>query len=118
MKHKSKSTRKTTKKLKLLTLLYNFSNMKVNNIIETIGKRRVVRLSKIFPDQQVWMKLEKTNPAGSSKDRISLAMIQEAEASGKINKDTVIIETTYGNKGVGLAMVCAYKGFILVLVML
>src|SRR5690625_6601590 len=63
------------------------------------------------------MKLEKTNPAGSIKDRIALAMIQEAEASGKINKDTVIIEPTSGNTGVGLAMVCAYKGYKLVLVM-
>lgn len=91
--------------------------MKVNNILETIGKTPVVRLSKIFPDHQVWMKLEKTNPAGSIKDRIALAMIQEAEASGKINKDTVIIEPTSGNTGVGLAMVCAYKGYKLVLVM-
>ena len=91
--------------------------MKVNNILETIGKTPVVRLSKIFPDHQVWMKLEKTNPAGSIKDRIALAMIEEAEASGKINKDTVIIEPTSGNTGVGLAMVCAYKGYKLVLVM-
>src|SRR5690554_1203870 len=91
--------------------------MKVNNILETIGKTPVVRLAKIFPDHQVWMKLEKTNPAGSIKDRIALAMIQEAEASGKINKDTVIIEPTSGNTGVGLAMVCAYKVYKLVLVM-
>lgn len=91
--------------------------MKVNNILETIGRTPVVRLSKIFPDHQVWMKLEKTNPAGSIKDRIALAMIEEAEASGKINKDTVIIEPTSGNTGVGLAMVCAYKGYKLVLIM-
>src|SRR5690625_2393911 len=107
MKHKSKSKTKTSIKYNLLTLLYNFSNMKVNNILETIGKTPVVRLSKIFPDHQVWMKLEKNNPAGSIKDRIALAMVQEAEAGGKINKDTVIIEPTSGNTVVGLAMVCA-----------
>lgn len=91
--------------------------MKVNNILETIGKTPVVRLSKLFPDHQVWMKLEKNNPGGSLKDRIALAMIEDAEKNGKINKNTVIIEPTSGNTGVGLAMVCAYKGYQLILVM-
>ncbi|SFJ03963.1 cysteine synthase [Kaistella treverensis] len=91
--------------------------MKLNNILEAIGKTPVVRLNNIFPDHEVWMKLEKQNPGGSIKDRIALAMIEKAEEEGKINKDTVIIEPTSGNTGVGLAMVCAVKGYKLVLVM-
>lgn len=91
--------------------------MKLNNILEAIGNTPVVRLSKIFPDHEVWMKLEKQNPGGSIKDRIALAMIEKAEKDGKINKDTLIIEPTSGNTGVGLAMVCAVKGYKLVLVM-
>lgn len=91
--------------------------MKVNNILDTIGKTPVVRLSKLFPEHQVWMKLERSNPAGSIKDRIALAMIEDAEAKGIIKKDTIIIEPTSGNTGVGLAMVCAYKGYKLILVM-
>lgn len=91
--------------------------MKVNSILETIGQTPVVRLSKLFPDHQVWMKLEKNNPGGSLKDRIALAMIEDAEKKGQINKETVIIEPTSGNTGVGLAMVCAYKGYQLILVM-
>lgn len=91
--------------------------MKLNNILEAIGNTPSVRLNKIFPDHEVWMKLEKQNPGGSIKDRIALAMIEKAEKDGKINKDTLIIEPTSGNTGVGLAMVCAVKGYKLVLVM-
>lgn len=91
--------------------------MKLNNILEAIGNTPAVRLNKIFPDHEVWMKLEKQNPGGSIKDRIALAMIEKAEKDGKINKDTLIIEPTSGNTGVGLAMVCAVKGYKLVLVM-
>lgn len=91
--------------------------MKVNNILETIGKTPVVRLSKLFPNHEVWMKLEKNNPGGSLKDRIALAMIEDAEKKGIINKDTTIIEPTSGNTGVGLALVCAVKGYKLILVM-
>lgn len=91
--------------------------MKVNNILETIGNTPIVRLSKLFPDHQVWMKLEKQNPGGSLKDRIALAMLEEAEKQGIINKNTTIIEPTSGNTGVGLAMVCAVKGYKLLLVM-
>ncbi|MFA5668156.1 MAG: cysteine synthase A [Balneolaceae bacterium] len=91
--------------------------MKVKNILETIGNTPVVRLSKIFPDHNVWIKLEKANPGGSLKDRIALAMIEDAEQKGLINKDTTIIEPTSGNTGVGLAMVCAVKGYKLLLVM-
>ena len=91
--------------------------MKFNNVLETIGKTPVVRLSKLFPNHNVWIKLERTNPGGSVKDRIALAMIEAAEKEGKINKDTKIIEPTSGNTGVGLAMVSAVKGYDLTLVM-
>lgn len=91
--------------------------MKVNNILQTIGSTPVVRLEKLFPLHQVWVKLEKFNPGGSIKDRIALAMIEQAEKEGKINKNTTIIEPTSGNTGVGLAMVCAVKGYKLVLVL-
>ena len=91
--------------------------MKLNNILEAIGNTPSVKINKIFPDHEVWMKLEKQNPGGSLKDRIALAMIEKAEKEGKINKDTLIIEPTSGNTGVGLAMVCAVKGYKLVLVM-
>lgn len=92
--------------------------MKLNSILEAIGNTPVVKINKIFPnDVEVWMKLEKQNPGGSLKDRIALAMIEKAEQDETINKDTLIIEPTSGNTGVGLAMVCAVKGYKLVLVM-
>ncbi|WP_312820496.1 cysteine synthase A [Kaistella carnis] len=91
--------------------------MKIQNILESIGNTPIVKLNKLFPNHEVWMKLERQNPGGSIKDRIALAMIEKAEKDGKINKDTLIIEPTSGNTGVGLAMVCAVKGYQLVLVM-
>ena len=91
--------------------------MKINNILEGIGNTPSVRLSKLFPDANVWMKLEKSNPGGSIKDRIALSMIEDAEKKGLITKDTDIIEPTSGNTGIGLAMVCAVKGYKLTLVM-
>ena len=91
--------------------------MKYTNVLETIGKTPIVRLSKIFPIHNVWIKLEKSNPGGSIKDRIALAMIETAEKEGIINKETQIIEPTSGNTGVGLAMVSAVKGYKLTLVM-
>ncbi|MDO5615178.1 MAG: cysteine synthase A [Cruoricaptor ignavus] len=92
--------------------------MKAQNVLETIGKTPIVKINKLFGnDAEVWIKLEKQNPGGSIKDRIALAMIEKAEQDGKINKDTIIIEPTSGNTGVGLAMVCAVKGYRLVLVM-
>lgn len=92
--------------------------MKLNNILEAIGNTPVIKINKIFPNSvEVWMKLEKQNPGGSLKDRIALTMIEKAEKDGTINKDTLIIEPTSGNTGVGLAMVCAVKGYKLVLVM-
>ncbi|QDP84584.1 cysteine synthase A [Chryseobacterium sp. SNU WT5] len=92
--------------------------MKLNNILEAIGNTPVVKINKLFPNNvEVWMKLERQNPGGSLKDRIAFAMIEKAEQDGEINKDTLIIEPTSGNTGVGLAMVCAVKGYKLVLVM-
>ncbi len=92
--------------------------MRAQTILETVGKTPMVKINKIFGDDyEVWMKLEKQNPGGSIKDRIALSMIEKAEKEGLINKDTLIIEPTSGNTGVGLAMVCAVKGYKLVLVM-
>ena len=92
--------------------------MKINNVLEAIGNTPLVKINSIFDSNvEVWMKLERQNPGGSIKDRIALAMIEKAEREGKINKNTLIVEPTSGNTGVGLAMVCAVKGYQLVLVM-
>ncbi|HEX2606142.1 MAG TPA: pyridoxal-phosphate dependent enzyme, partial [Flavisolibacter sp.] len=92
--------------------------MKANNILETIGNTPHVRLNKLFgTDHEVWIKLEKNNPGASIKDRIALAMITDAENKGLLNKDSVIIEPTSGNTGIGLALVAAVKGYRLILVM-
>lgn len=92
--------------------------MKLNTVLEAIGRTPTVKINKIFDKNvEVWMKLERQNPAGSIKDRIALAMVEKAEKEGKINKNTLIVEPTSGNTGVGLAMVCAVKGYKLVLVM-
>ena len=91
--------------------------MKINNILESIGNTPIVRLAKLFPNANVWMKLEKSNPGGSIKDRIALFMIEDAEKRNIITKDTEIIEPTSGNTGIGLAMVAAVKNYKLTLVM-
>src|SRR5215204_4940577 len=91
--------------------------MKANNILETIGNTPHVRLNKIFPGNEVWIKLEKNNPGASIKDRIALSMIEDAEQKGILKKDSVIIEPTSGNTGIGLALVAAVKGYKLILVM-
>jgi len=92
--------------------------MKVNNILETIGNTPHVRINALFPgDYEVWLKLEKFNPGGSIKDRIALAMIEDAEKSGILKEGSVIIEPTSGNTGIGLAMVGAVKGYRVILVM-
>jgi cysteine synthase A len=91
--------------------------MRANSILETIGNTPHVRINKLFGSHEVWMKLERANPGGSIKDRIGLSMIEDAEKRGAINKDTVIIEPTSGNTGIGLAMVCAAKGYKLILTM-
>lgn len=92
--------------------------MKADSILQTIGNTPHVRLNKIFsPDYEVWIKLEKSNPGGSIKDRIALSMIEDAEQKGLLNGDSVIIEPTSGNTGIGLALVAAVKGYKLILVM-
>ena len=91
--------------------------MKASTILDTIGDTPHIRLSKLFPDSEVWIKSERSNPGGSIKDRIALAMIEAAEADGSLQPGGTIIEPTSGNTGVGLAMVAAVKGYKLVLVM-
>jgi cysteine synthase len=91
--------------------------MKVNSVLETIGGTPHIRLSRLFGDAEVWVKSERSNPAGSIKDRIALAMIEAAEASGDLQPGGTIVEPTSGNTGVGLAMVAAVKGYKLILVM-
>lgn len=90
--------------------------MKYQNILETIGNTPHVRLNKLFTSHEVWIKLEKTNPGSSIKDRIALAMIEDAEQKGLINKDTIIIEPTSGNTGIGLSLVAAVKGYKVIVV--
>lgn len=91
--------------------------MSYQNILETIGNTPTVRVSKLFPEHEVYVKLEKNNPGGSIKDRIALAMIEDAEEKGILNEGTQIIEPTSGNTGIGLALVAAVKGYKLTLVM-
>jgi cysteine synthase A len=106
-------------------LFHTYSNstnekttMKYNNILETIGNTPHVRINHLFrSDLEVWMKVERFNPGGSIKDRIGLAMIEAAEQSGQINKDTLIIEPTSGNTGIALAQAAAVKGYRLILTM-
>ncbi len=91
--------------------------MKAANILETIGNTPHIRLSRLFPSHEVWLKSERANPGGSIKDRIALAMVEAAEAAGNLLPGGTIVEPTSGNTGIGLAMVAAVKGYKLVLVM-
>src|SRR3546814_29943 len=92
--------------------------MKANSVLETIGNTPHIRINKLFgPDYEVWSKSERSNPGGSIKDRIALAMIEDAERSGKLKPGGTIVEPTSGNTGIGLAMVAAVKGYPLILVM-
>ncbi|GAA3951202.1 cysteine synthase A [Hymenobacter algoricola] len=94
--------------------------MKANTILDTIGNTPLLRLNRLFaqrPDVEVWVKLERANPGGSIKDRIALAMIEQAEQDGLLTPDSLIVEPTSGNTGVGLAMVAAVKGYQITLVM-
>ena len=92
--------------------------MRANSILQTIGNTPHVRINRLFgADHEVWIKLERANPGASIKDRIALSMIEDAEKKGLLKADSVIIEPTSGNTGIGLAMVCAVKGYKLVLVM-
>jgi cysteine synthase len=92
--------------------------MKAATILETIGNTPHVRVNRLFGDRaEVWIKQERANPGGSIKDRIALAMVEDAERSGKLKPGGVIVEPTSGNTGIGLAMVAAVKGYRLILVM-
>ena len=91
--------------------------MKAQSILATIGNTPHVRLSRLFPDHEVWIKSERSNPGGSIKDRIALAMVEAAEAEGSLKPGGTIVEPTSGNTGIGLAMVAAVKGYKLILVM-
>ena len=92
--------------------------MRADNILQTIGNTPHVRINRLFgPQAQVWIKSERSNPGGSIKDRIALAMVEAAEKSGDLQPGGTIIEPTSGNTGIGLAMVAAVKGYKLVLVM-
>ncbi len=97
--------------------------MKYNNLLETIGKTPVVKINRLFGDiahekkLEIYLKLERSNPGGSIKDRIALQMIEDAEREGKLKPGGIIIEPTSGNTGVGLALVSAIKGYRLILTM-
>ena len=92
--------------------------MKANNVLETIGRTPHIRINRLFGDgAKVWVKSERSNPGGSIKDRIALAMVEDAERRGLLQPGGTIIEPTSGNTGVGLAMVAAVKGYKLILVM-
>ena len=91
--------------------------MKAANILETIGDTPHIRINRLFGDAEVWIKSERANPGASIKDRIALAMIEDAEKSGKLRPGGTIVEPTSGNTGIGLAMVAAVKGYKLILVM-
>ena len=89
--------------------------MKAANILATIGNTPHVRLSRLFPAAEVWVKSERANPGGSIKDRIALAMVEAAEADGTLKPGATIIEPTSGNTGIALAFVAAAKGYKLIL---
>ncbi len=92
--------------------------MKFNSVIETIGNTPHIRINRLFDNRvEVWMKAERANPGGSIKDRIGLAMIEDAERRGLLRPGSLIVEPTSGNTGVGLAIVAAVKGYRLLLVM-
>lgn len=91
--------------------------MRAANILETIGNTPHIRMERLFPQAEVWVKSERQNPGGSIKDRIALAMIEDAESSGALKPGGTIVEPTSGNTGIGLAMVAAVKGYALILVM-
>ena len=91
--------------------------MRFDNVLQSIGNTPHIRMGKLFPDAEVWVKSERSNPGGSIKDRIGLAMIEAAERDGSLKPGGTIVEPTSGNTGIGLAMAAAVKGYKLVLVM-
>src|SRR4030095_1844067 len=96
----------------------SYPGLRAENILQTIGNTPHVRINRLFgSDHDVWIKLERNNPGASIKDRIALSMIEDAESKGLLNKDSVIIEPTSGNTGIGLALVAAVKGYKIILVM-
>src|SRR6266550_3929272 len=91
--------------------------MKLQSILQTVGRTPHVRINRLFPkEHEVWIKLEKNNPSNSIKDRISIALIEEAEKNKFLKKDSIIVEPTSGNTGISLSMVSAVKGYRLILV--
>ncbi len=91
--------------------------MKANSVLDTIGSTPHIRVARLFPNAEVWIKSERANPGGSIKDRVALAMVEAAEADGQLKPGGTIIEPTSGNTGIGLAMVAAVKGYKLIVVM-
>ena len=92
--------------------------MKAQNILETIGNTPHLKINRLFGNKyDIWIKLERANPGASIKDRIALSMIEDAEKKGILKKDSIIVEPTSGNTGIGLAIVAAVKGYELILVM-
>jgi len=91
--------------------------MKFNNIISSVGNTPHIKLPALFPGHEVWIKDERRNPGGSIKDRIAVAMIEDAEQSGKLSAGGIIVEPTSGNTGIGLAMAGAVKGYKVIMVM-
>ncbi len=92
--------------------------MNADSILATIGRTPNVRINRLFdPRVEVWAKLERANPGGSIKDRIALSMVEDAEARGILKAGSVVVEPTSGNTGIGLALVCAVKGYRLILCM-
>ncbi|HEX8668202.1 MAG TPA: cysteine synthase A [Allosphingosinicella sp.] len=91
--------------------------MRAGSILDTIGNTPHIRINRLFGDAEVWVKSERANPGGSIKDRIALAMVEDAERSGALRPGGTIVEPTSGNTGIGLAMVAAVKGYRLILVM-
>lgn len=92
--------------------------MKVENILKTIGNTPVIKINRMYgSNKNIWIKLEKANPGGSIKDRIALGMIEDAEKKGLLHPESVIIEPTSGNTGIGLSLVAAVKGYRVILVM-
>jgi len=102
-------------------LLFNKNRrniMKAHNVLELIGNTPHLRINNLFGNKhEVWVKLERANPGASIKDRIALSMIEDAERKGILKPDSIIVEPTSGNTGIGLAMVAAVKGYKLILVM-
>ena len=88
-----------------------------NNVLETIGNTPIIKLNKLFPNHNVYIKVEKQNPGGSIKDRIALAMIEDAEKAGILKPGGTIIEPTSGNTGIGLSFVAAVKGYKMIITM-